>query len=118
MNFNPRLQYESNLNAVSLAQYPFINSAVIENINQSITSDECYDQVHVNQLMCALWNKDDLAERALYSDNRNNGEGNSTRRRPNFSANVNVPRPLTPEKFWFVRGKCSHTAHALIDIHK
>lgn len=91
------------MSALPGTQYPFVNAAVVENINKTITSEECHDRAHVSQLMCAVWPKDELAQRSMCFEKDQQSLTHFRSQSPKDKSCV--PRPLTPEKLWFVRGK-------------
>lgn len=88
-------EYARNAQFVPLAPGEFINTLVRERISESISNDERHDRAHVNKLMVALWDKEDLANRTVKK---------LMRQQPHDGIDEG-PRPLTPEKFEFMRGK-------------
>lgn len=87
-----------NFEPVSLVAVPLINSSVrarIDRITECISNHKRSDRTHVNKMMVALWVKEDLANRTVTKFSR-----------PQVQEGIDEPpRPLTPEKFDFMRGE-------------
>lgn len=89
--------YSRNAQLASFAPGEFINTLVRERISESISNDERHDRTHVNKLMVALWDKEDLANRTVKRVIRQPQQ--------QYDGIDEGPRPLTPEKFAFMRGE-------------